>query len=230
VPHRLPRPRHGQPDHIPSRRPQPCLPLPPLRAGLHRRRTHQLARPGRPARNPTPRSQHGARSTRPLKIFMPNGPPCQPPSRLPAFPCGTALVVAASADDSQRTAGPAGQAVDSLTGKPLLTQRPFQPTVDIIHIPGVAGRSSREPSEYKSRSAHGLICTWHDGRLGPNPDEHLLAVGGGPLLQVNFGIDSGKPFVMAGKTASCARRPFTGRQAPRNPTDAFTVASQPWRR
>ena len=63
------------------------LPLPPLRTGPHRRRTHQLARPGRPPRNPAPSSQHGARSTQPLKIFMPNGPRCQPPPRLPAFPC-----------------------------------------------------------------------------------------------------------------------------------------------
>ena len=37
-----------------SRRPQPCLPLPPLRAGPHRRRTHQLARPGRPDRDQDP--------------------------------------------------------------------------------------------------------------------------------------------------------------------------------
>jgi putative restriction endonuclease len=28
----------------------------------------------------------------------------------------------------------AGQAVDSLAGKPLLTPRPLQPTVDIVHI------------------------------------------------------------------------------------------------
>jgi hypothetical protein len=35
-----------------------------------------LARPGRLARNQAPRSEHGTRSTRPLKIFMPNGPWC----------------------------------------------------------------------------------------------------------------------------------------------------------
>jgi putative restriction endonuclease len=49
----------------------------------------------------------------------------------------------------------AGQAVDSLAGKRLLTPRPLQPTVDIIHISWHHPRSSRELSKYRSRSAHG---------------------------------------------------------------------------
>jgi hypothetical protein len=56
VPHRLPRPRPSQPHRLRVRRPQPRLPLPPLRAGPHRSRTHRLARPGRPDRDPAPDS------------------------------------------------------------------------------------------------------------------------------------------------------------------------------
>ena len=158
VPDRLPGPRHGPPGRIPVRRPQPRLPLSPLRTGPHRGRTHRLARPGRPAHNPAPRSKHSASFARPLKIFMPNGPRCQPPARTPrVLACRTPPVVAASTDDSRRTAGATGPLTEVVAVLLPVLDRSHRPVTRTGQLHAATAASATQAKEPRRRRTTAVL-------------------------------------------------------------------------